>query len=221
MIQCVNLALKYHKCMATGTQRHQGGARDLARRAVRAQVGHAAFDLFQSRGYDGVTVEEICTVAGISRSTFFRHFTSKDDALLSEVADSGDVLRDALVRRPDDEPIWTALRRALDALIDQYVAEPESAFRLAQLVTSTPALAGKHHEKNARWQALLRPEVARRLGTGEGNASDPRPSAIIAAALGCVDASIGAWLAVDGTEPLGEILDSAMGSFGRAPATQS
>lgn len=193
--------------------RRRGGARELARQAMKAQLSAMAFDLFLERGYEATTVQDVCTAAGISRSTFFRYFASKEDALLGEVADAGDELLDALRSRPDEETPWIALRRALEPLIEHHNAEPERALRLARLITATPALAAKHHEKNASWHELLRPEIARRLGADPSDVSDPRPTALIAAALGCVDATIGAWVAGEGEQPLGQILDRAMGAI--------
>lgn len=195
--------------------RRSGGARELARQAVKAQVSAMAVDLFLERGYEATTVDDVCSVAGISRSTFFRYFASKEDAVLGEVADAGDELLDALRNRPEGEAPWVALRRALDPLIQHHSAEPERAQRLARLVTGTPALAALHHRKNAGWHELLRPEVARRLGADAPDAADPRPTALIAAALGCVDATVAAWLAGEADQPLGQILDRAMGAITR------
>lgn len=172
-----------------------------------------AFELFQTQGYEATTIDDICAIAGISRSTFFRYFSSKEDALLSGVADTPMELLGALEGRPDDEEPWTALRQALEVLIQGYTAEPESARRMVRLITTTPALAAKHTQKNARWHQILKPELARRLGTDPSEFSDPRPAALIAAALGCVDAALSVWASDDHTRPLGEILDAAMGTI--------
>lgn len=172
-----------------------------------------AFDLFLERGFEETTVEQICAVAEISRSTFFRYFASKEDALLGDLPDANAHLLDALQRRPHDEPAWTALRRALDPLVERYDTAPDQGRRLARLITGTPALAAAHHAKNAAWHTLLRPEVARRLGADPDDATDPRPSALIAAALGCVDATISAWATDDSEQPLARILDRAMGAI--------
>ena len=173
-----------------------------------------AFDLFLEHGYDGTTVEGICSVAGISRSTFFRYFSSKDDALLGDTADAGGELLKSLEGRPEAEAPWQALRRAMDPLIEHYANEPERALRLARLVSTTPALNAWHHEKNAAWHELLRPEIARRLHTDAADFSDPRPAALIAATLGCVDAAIAAWVSSGESGRLSEMLDRAMGAFG-------
>ena len=133
--------------------------------------------------------------------------------LLGEVATFGQELLKALTDRPDDEPPWLALRRALNPLIEDYDAEPARRLRLAKLVTSTPALKSHHHVKTARWQALLGPEVARRIGADPLDPTDPRPAALISATLGCLDAATDAWAAGQGRPPLTEILDRAMNSL--------
>jgi AcrR family transcriptional regulator len=160
-------------------------------------------------------VEDICAAAEISRSTFFRYFSSKEDSLFGGTADVGEQLRDALAARPEDETPWVALRRALDPLLDRYEVGDERTRRLTRLIVNTPALSARHREKNARWHELLRPEIARRLGGDPSDAGDPRPSAVIAAALACVEVTLAAWTSNDRPEPLSEILDRAMGAVGR------
>jgi AcrR family transcriptional regulator len=46
---------------------------------TRRALQHALVSLILERGYDAITVEDICTKADISRSTFYAHYTSKDD----------------------------------------------------------------------------------------------------------------------------------------------
>ncbi|GIM83126.1 TetR family transcriptional regulator [Winogradskya consettensis] len=194
--------------------RSGGGARARARQAMQAQVAEIVMDLVLERGYEETTVEDICAAAEISRSTFFRYFPSKEAALFGASADAGERLLEALVGRPEGETAWVAMRRALDPLIEQYAAHDERVRRLTRLVVTTPVLAASHREKNGRWQELLRPEIARRLGSDPEDASDPAAGAVIAAALGCVEATLIAWTSSDHEQELGKILDRAMGAVG-------
>lgn len=181
-----------------------------ARAAMRAELTAVVVTLALEHGYEQTTVDDICAAAEISRSTFFRYFPTKEDAVLSGLADAGERLREALVARPDEEPAWTALRHALGSLIDQYDGHEEKTRRLTRLIVTTPALAAKHREKNARWRELLRPEIARRLRIDSADVADPRPDAVVAAALGCVEATLAAWTAAENPRPLPEILERAM-----------
>src|SRR5215469_15309647 len=51
------------------------------RRAARSRhmLHQALLSLIVEKGYDEITVENICDRANVGRSTFYAHFTSKDD----------------------------------------------------------------------------------------------------------------------------------------------
>jgi AcrR family transcriptional regulator len=196
--------------------------RDRTRRAVRAEVSDAAMQLFTELGYEGTTVEQIAARAGMSRSSFFRYFGAKEDVVLFRLGERGAILRAALAERPAGEPVWQALRSAFDVVVRVYAEDSERALRLARMFAEVPSLQARHLERQASWQALLVPEVARRLGTDHDEA-DPRARAVVAAALGCLDAAAYAWVSSGGTTDFGRVLDAAMhavaGSCG-AQATQ-
>lgn len=181
---------------------------------MHAELAAVAMALFVEHGFEETTVDDICAAAEISRSTFFRYFPSKEDALFGQIADAGDALADALAARPSDEQLWTAMRRALDPLVAQLEVAGAGARDLARLIGGQPALVARHREKHARWQELLRPEVARRLGADPDDRSDPRAGAVIATALGCFEAAQIAWALSDQPPSLSALLDSAMGVLG-------
>lgn len=66
--------------------------------ATRARLQSAALDLFEQRGYQSVTVQEIAAAAGVSHMTFFRHFASKERVLLDDPFDP--VIADAVAAQP-------------------------------------------------------------------------------------------------------------------------
>ena len=45
------------------------------------QIADAAVKLFREKGYEGVSVGEICSAAGIARSSFYRAFSCKNDII--------------------------------------------------------------------------------------------------------------------------------------------
>lgn len=46
---------------------------------TRAMLQQAHLALILKKGYDAITVEDICNAANVGRSTFYAHFTGKDD----------------------------------------------------------------------------------------------------------------------------------------------
>jgi AcrR family transcriptional regulator len=64
------------------------------RKELRAHVEHVAVGLFQERGYESVTVDDIAAAAGVSKRTLFRHFASKDEIVLGRARDFGSAIAD-------------------------------------------------------------------------------------------------------------------------------
>jgi AcrR family transcriptional regulator len=46
---------------------------------TRAMLQQAHISLILKKGYDAITVDDICNAANVGRSTFYAHYTSKDD----------------------------------------------------------------------------------------------------------------------------------------------
>lgn len=53
-------------------------------RRTRDLLGDALVQLVQEKAFDAITVQEVLERAGVSRSTFYAHFSDKDDLLLSD-----------------------------------------------------------------------------------------------------------------------------------------
>jgi AcrR family transcriptional regulator len=185
--------------------------RDRASRAVRAEVAEVAMRLFQEHGFDKTTVDQIAAAAGLSRTSFFRYFATKEDVILGHLVELKQRLLVELAGRPEQEPVWRSLRRAFDVLVEEAVAVPEHGLAAARMLHDTPSLRCRQLGKQLGWLDALVPEVARRLGVADA-ASDARPRALAAAALGCLNAAVDLWTVSDGSLDLAVLLDQAMGA---------
>jgi AcrR family transcriptional regulator len=63
---------------------------------TRQKLVDAALELFFERGYDNVTVDDICGKAGVSKGAFYGHFKSKDQAVVEEFLKVDDYYQEML-----------------------------------------------------------------------------------------------------------------------------
>lgn len=77
------------------------------RRAVRtrATLQHTLLGLTRSKGYEAITVRDICVAANVGRSTFYAHFSGKDDLKRSSL----DHLRRDIRERQGSQPLGFGL----------------------------------------------------------------------------------------------------------------
>jgi len=61
---------------------------------TRTLLHNALLASLRGKHYDTITVEDLCAKAKIGRSTFYAHYTSKDDLLRARLKHLGDTLRE-------------------------------------------------------------------------------------------------------------------------------
>lgn len=96
----------------------------------------AALDLFAAKGYERTTVIEIAERAGVTKSTFFRHFADKREVLFG-----GDVVADPLVRGIAAAPAEATPLEAVAHAIEVVGAEAFTADRRALLARRHQVIA--------------------------------------------------------------------------------
>lgn len=183
-----------------------------------------ALRLFEERGFDAVTVEEIASAAHISERTFYRYFPAKEDVLQVKITRRTEALRAALSTRPNDEAPLHSLRVALAEVVS--AEDPASLRRWTAVVAATPGVLngviGGIQLKSHR-------TIAEFLGSRLGVPSDDLVPAMLAAAVGGVVQAVstqwflhGGDLAARISEGL-EVLEQGIGSDPRTwsgPATR-
>jgi AcrR family transcriptional regulator len=166
-------------------------------------------ELFARDGFAQTTVEQIAASMGVSGRTVFRYFTSKEDMVIGHLDDIGQRIADALSTRPKDEPVWAALRHAMQPHLDELTRNAEANLGLAAMLAQTPALQPALLSKRARWADALIPHVLERL-TGPSDTREPRARAIATCALACLNVTVDEWARTDGTTPLDALLDTTL-----------
>ncbi|WP_327708341.1 TetR/AcrR family transcriptional regulator [Streptomyces sp. NBC_00464] len=187
------------------------GTRAVARAAVRAELAQVALHMFRSRGFENVTVADVASAAGVSRSTFLRYFASKEEAVLGALDPLGEAVAATLRDRPGAESPWVALRASMEPLIDHYRHDAEGSLALARMIEQSTALRSAHLDKKARWRGLVAEALAERLAAPP---EDMRSALLAEAALGSLEVATRTWITGNGSHSLGQLVDEAFEILG-------
>src|SRR4051812_40853348 len=135
--------------------------------------------LFAERGYDTVTVADICTAAEIAPRTFFRYFPTKEDVLAEPARQMAGRLTDAIAAAPAGLGDAEVLRGALRELGEYVVGRRDQLsvfFRAAagaSAVRSNPFLHLSSRER----------QITEQLAARQGAPADWRGRLLVARAL--------------------------------------
>ena len=184
------------------------GLRERHRKRTEAMLEEAALRLFEERGFDLVTVDDIAAAADVSRRTFFRYFATKEDVVLADQPRRLEELRDALAVRPPEEPALTALRHALLSLADGHEQDRELLLRRAKLMRATPSLQVRWMGAQRNWEQAVTEMVADRLGVDP--VADLRPGVIAASTLASLRIAIALWVTGGGRSDLVAMVGQAL-----------
>lgn len=162
------------------------GRRERKKQATREALIDAAFRLFDERGFEATTVEEISDAVDVSSRTFFRYFGSKEDVVLTLQAEMQVAVIAALRARPPAEPVMTALRAAAMIIADDCECgragfNPERFDLFQKLMETSPAILARSLEHQQKKCVEIGAEIAVRMGVDP--ATDDRPY-IVAALTG-------------------------------------
>jgi len=189
-----------------GTAEKAEDLRARVREGTRAEVGMAALDLFAEKGFEETTAGEAADAAGISRASFFRLFSSKEEAVFARQEATGGVIAAALLARPAEEDHWLALCSAFtSATTVRYLEDPERALARARLILENPSLRARRLEVHANWSGEIREALAERTG---GDPDSMEIEAVVGAALGAFDAATTRWGASGGGDLVALIEES-------------
>ena len=175
--------------------------------SARDRLARAAFALFDEQGYEQATVDDIAARAGLGRTTFFRHYRSKEDVIFPD----HDRLVDQVTSRLRSSGHGTALAAVADAarlVLQGYLDEGELARRRYALTSTVPALRDREIVSVARYQRLFRGFIADWMA----DTAEPAPlraELMAAAVVAAHNHVLRRWLRGDTQAPTDEI-DAAM-----------
>lgn len=164
--------------------------REQKKAQTREAIIAAAFDLFETRGFEQTTVDQIAEVAGVSRRTFFRYFGTKEAVVFPDRHQRFPRFQALLAEAHPGEPPFARVKRALLALAGDYMSARAQVRARRRIVDTSPALQAYDLELDREWEAT----ITRALLPKPARKDDRRRAALIAGTLmGGIRASLEIW----------------------------
>ncbi|MDN3246246.1 TetR/AcrR family transcriptional regulator [Streptomyces sp. ZSW22] len=138
------------------------GRRERKKAATRQKIADTALRLFLERGYEAVGIRDVAAEADVAVTTLFAHFASKEALVFERDPDFERRLTEAVTGRAPDEPLMSALRREVQALV-AHCAAPGAA-PVWRMIDASPALRQYEESMMARHADSLAAALAADLG---------------------------------------------------------
>ena len=174
----------------------------------------AALELFIEQGYDETTVAQIAQRAGLTKSTFFRHFPDKREVLFAGQDDFFQRPADAIRAAPSTAAPLDAVAAGLAALASVFTPERQPfASQRQAVISANLELQEREALKRAGFTTAMR-RALRQRGVTE-------PGATLAAELGILAfrAAFARWAAPGNHRGFGELAGQALQELQAASAT--
>jgi len=145
-------------------EREGHAARPLSARGrrARAEIEHAALELFAKNGFFRTTVEDIAKAAGRSNAAFYQYFANREQLLMSLSDRFTPVVparAGATVVRPQSADDWPFFLAAAQAYWDSYVANRGAMVAVFQLATVDERFAARQTEIRKFGQDIIEDTV--------------------------------------------------------------
>ncbi|OJV78560.1 MAG: hypothetical protein BGO37_07570 [Cellulomonas sp. 73-92] len=116
-----------------------GGLRERKRAAAMLRIQSVAVGLFEERGFDAVTIDEIAEASEVSASSVYRYFGTKEHVLLWDGSER--LLRGLAAEAMTDPVPLAGLRRVVLRALDGFPpADEQFLVRRLRIAGTTPAL---------------------------------------------------------------------------------
>lgn len=181
------------------------------------QAALAALRLFDERGYDEVSMDDVARAAGMSRRSLFRYFPRKADLVWSGAAEAQTDIRGALAQTPPEASTIDAVRAAYAKALDFSEDQWEATRRRLLLIKRHPSLYDAVRGQLDDQREVLISFIAER----EGLARESLVVHVLTDAVSAASFSALVWWASGDERSPAEVVDAALAELQRAFASGS
>jgi AcrR family transcriptional regulator len=179
---------------------------------ARGRLEQAALELFGERGFEQTTVEDIAKRAGLTKRTFFRHFSDKREVLFGGQEELKGLFVDTLAGAPASAAPIDAMAMSLDAAGAALQHRRQFARRRQRVVAANAELQERELVKLASIAAALA-DTLRKRGVDE-----PSASLTAEAAMAVFRVAFERWVAPADQRDLPELIRESLEALGAVAA---
>jgi AcrR family transcriptional regulator len=171
---------------------------------ARGRLAQAALELFAERGFEETTVEDIAGRAGLTKRTFFRHFSDKREVLFDGGEEFTARFVEGVAGAPASAPPLAAVTLTLERVAGWFRDRREFARRRQAVIAANPELQERELVKLASVAAALAAALRER------GVEEPRASVLAETGVAVFRVAFERWVTSDRdlTELIRESLDA-------------
>jgi AcrR family transcriptional regulator len=173
---------------------------------ARERLQAVTLELFAEQGFEGTTVAEIASRAGLTERTFFRYFTDKREVLFTGQDTFEGMFVDQIAAAPPDPQPFAVVNRALQAVAaDFFPPERQTFSRQRQtIIDANPGLRERELLKLTGLTSAMAAALRER-GT-------PEPTALLVAECGMTifRVAFARWVGGNDDHDLASIMDEVV-----------
>lgn len=175
------------------------GLRALKKERTRDLLVEEALRLFQRKGFENTTVDEIALAAGVSRRTFFRYFPTKEAVVFPDREARLRRFRANLARKERGETPFQRVRRACADMARVFAEQRRRIVAQQRVIEASPALVAHDHMLDRDWEEAIAQTL---LGGRTGAVSRRRARLLAGAILGAIRSALRLWIDTNGAADL-------------------
>jgi AcrR family transcriptional regulator len=145
------------------------GVRARKREQVRQRIEDCALRAFSERGFDDVTVEQVCRDAGVSPATFYRYFGAKEEVVFAYRDGFLEALRTAIAGAGGQPSPAAQLQGVLLRFAGYLQSQAGTLAMRDQIVLHHPGLLARTLAVHRDWESELAEGLARVRGVPPGD----------------------------------------------------
>lgn len=192
---------------STQVETHTTGLRERKKHLAQAAIEEAALRLFQQRGYEHTSIQDIADAVMMSPRTFFRYFAGKEDVLFASVRAPLIEGLATLERMEPGTSAHGALRALFSYVATRYQQQQASFVVRFHVAMQTPSIASLYLYGLAVTEPAICDALCSRLESAT-NRNEIR--FLVAIYMAALRVSVEEWLEQEGSSDLATLLRDHM-----------